>query len=145
MGDSTHQPKHSINEDIKNVEQEIGKNQCEKCKKGFASMTLLRYHYCSHFRTILKKRFANLYDDDKCLVCLKTFPNPGRLLLHIGINHDKINEILRMSMMKKLIRFQVTLSLTKMLRILPYLVVNEQILQQLIRCQQSLIVLTIKV
>jgi len=94
--DSTHQPKHPINEDIKNIEQEIGKNQCEKCKKGFASMTLLRYHYCSHFRTILKKRFANLYDDDKCLVCLKTFPNPGRLLLHIGINHDKINEILRM-------------------------------------------------
>jgi len=71
------------------------KNQCEKCPKSFASITLLRYHYCSHFRTVLKKRFANMYNDDKCLVCAKTFPNPGRLLLHIGINHDKINEILK--------------------------------------------------
>ena len=70
-------------------------NQCEKCPKSFASITLLRYHYCSHFRTVLKKRFANMYNDDKCLVCAKTFPNPGRLLLHIGINHDKINEILK--------------------------------------------------
>jgi len=71
------------------------KNQCEKCKKAFASMTLLRYHYCSHFRSILKKRFANLFEDNKCLECMKTFPNPGRLLLHIGVHHDKINEILK--------------------------------------------------
>ena len=27
-----------------------GKNKCEKCYKGFPSLTLLRYHYCSHFR-----------------------------------------------------------------------------------------------
>ena len=26
------------------------KNKCEKCEKGFPSLTLLRYHYCSHFR-----------------------------------------------------------------------------------------------
>ena len=26
------------------------KNKCEKCYKGFPSLTLLRYHYCSHFR-----------------------------------------------------------------------------------------------
>ena len=71
------------------------KNQCEKCNKAFASMTLLRYHYCSHFRGILKKKFANLFHDNKCLECAKTFPNPGRLLLHIGVQHDKINEILK--------------------------------------------------
>ena len=28
------------------------KNKCEKCFKGFPSLTLLRYHYCSHFRCI---------------------------------------------------------------------------------------------
>ena len=28
------------------------KNKCEKCFKGFPSLTLLRYHYCSHFRYI---------------------------------------------------------------------------------------------
>jgi len=79
------------------LEHRTLKHQCEKCHKGFASLTLLRYHYCAHYRTILKKRFASLYDSDrdKCLVCMKTFPNPGRLLLHIGIDHDKINEILK--------------------------------------------------
>ena len=29
-----------------------GKNKCEKCYKGFPSLTLLRYHYCSHFRFV---------------------------------------------------------------------------------------------
>jgi len=77
------------------LEHRTQKNQCEKCPKGFTSLTLLRYHYCAHYRTVLKKRYASLYDTDKCLVCMKTFPNPGRLLLHIGINHDKINEILK--------------------------------------------------
>jgi len=77
------------------LEHRTQKNVCEKCNKGFTSLTMLRYHYCAHYRTVLKKRFASLYDRDKCLVCMKTFPNPGKLLLHIGINHDKINEILK--------------------------------------------------
>ena len=72
------------------------KHKCEKCDKGFASITLLRYHYCSHFRGLLKKRFDHMFLDNKCLSCLKTFSNPGRLLLHIGVQHDKINEILKM-------------------------------------------------
>eukprot|EP00092_Neocalanus_flemingeri_P037533 GFUD01040868.1.p1 GENE.GFUD01040868.1~~GFUD01040868.1.p1 ORF type:complete len:645 (-),score=162.92 GFUD01040868.1:46-1980(-) len=71
------------------------KNQCEKCKKAFASLLLLRYHYCSHFRGILKKKFANMFHDNKCLECYKIFANPGRLLLHIGVQHDKINDILK--------------------------------------------------
>ena len=72
------------------------KNKCEKCTKGFPSLTLLRYHYCSHFRGLLKKRFSSLFEDNKCLSCGKTFANSGRLLLHIGVQHDKINEILRL-------------------------------------------------
>ena len=77
------------------VESQTLRYRCERCNKGFTSLTLLRYHYCAHFRTLLKKRFASLYDRDKCLVCMKTFSNPGKLLLHIGIYHDKINEILK--------------------------------------------------
>jgi len=77
-------------------DSEDAKNKCVKCNKGFASLTLLRYHYCSHFRGLLKKRFSSLFNDNKCLVCQKNFANSGRLLLHIGVQHDKINEILRL-------------------------------------------------
>jgi len=91
----TNSPVNSIITSSMTTDTEDLKNQCEKCKKAFASMTLLRYHYCSHFRGILKKKFANLFHDNKCLECAKTFPNHGRLLLHIGVQHDKINEILK--------------------------------------------------
>jgi len=77
-------------------DSEDAKNKCVKCNKGHASLTLLRYHYCSHFRGLLKKRFSSLFNDNKCLVCQKNFANSGRLLLHIGVQHDKINEILRL-------------------------------------------------
>eukprot|EP00092_Neocalanus_flemingeri_P026307 GFUD01028520.1.p1 GENE.GFUD01028520.1~~GFUD01028520.1.p1 ORF type:complete len:657 (-),score=159.95 GFUD01028520.1:22-1992(-) len=84
------------------------KNQCEKCKKAFASLLLLRYHYCFHFRGILKKQFANMFHDNKCLECYKIFANPGRLLLHIGVQHDKINDILKSKGITELPPFSAT-------------------------------------
>ena len=46
-------------------------------------------------RGLLKKKYAELFEENKCLLCQKTFANSGRLLLHIGVQHDKINEILK--------------------------------------------------
>jgi len=86
------------------------KNKCEKCYKGFPSLTLLRYHYCSHFRGLLKKKYAELFEDNKCLMCQKTFANSGRLLLHIGVQHDKINEILKSKGLCVLPPFMTTVS-----------------------------------
>ena len=133
------------------------KNKCEKCYKGFPSLTLLRYHYCSHFRCtfpfffhclqfilrmtlmkiprclfimlffssscfsgtnnlvllfrgLLKKKYAELFEDNKCLICQKTFANSGRLLLHIGVQHDKINEILKSKGLRVLPPFMTTVS-----------------------------------
>jgi len=86
------------------------KNKCEKCYKGFPSLTLLRYHYCSHFRGLLKKKYAELFEDNKCLICQKTFANSGRLLLHIGVQHDKINEILKSKGLRVLPPFMTTVS-----------------------------------
>jgi len=87
-----------------------GKNKCEKCYKGFPSLTLLRYHYCSHFRGLLKKKYAELFEDNKCLMCQKTFANSGRLLLHIGVQHDKINEILKSKGLRVLPPFMTAVS-----------------------------------
>ena len=69
---------------------------CEKCSKPFSTVILLKYHYCSHFMSLLKKNFEHLLDSkNTCQECKKNFQNSRRLLLHIGVNHDKINEILK--------------------------------------------------
>ena len=80
------------------------KHVCEKCKKVHETSLLLKYHYCSHYMDILRKRFLS-HDDSKknaCFICKKTYPNSRRLLLHIGVNHDKINDILRLKGFKQL-------------------------------------------
>lgn len=77
---------------------------CEKCKKVHETVLLLKYHYCSHYMNILRKRFLSLEDSKKntCFICKKTYPNSRRLLLHIGVNHDKINDILKLKGFKQL-------------------------------------------
>ena len=68
---------------------------CEKCHKPFSTVILLKYHYCSHFMSLLKKNYEHLLDsNNNCQECKRTFQNSRRLLLHIGVNHDKINDIL---------------------------------------------------
>ena len=71
---------------------------CEKCKKVQETALLLKYHYCSHYMDILRKRYDGTEDAKKniCFICKKTHPNSRRLLLHIGVNHNKINDILQM-------------------------------------------------
>ena len=67
---------------------------CEKCKKVQETALLLKYHYCSHYMDILRKRYDGTEDAKKniCFICKKTHPNSRRLLLHIGVNHNKIND-----------------------------------------------------
>ena len=62
------------------------------------------------FRGLLKKKYAELFEDNKCLMCQKTFANSGRLLLHIGVQHDKINEILKSKGLRVLPPFMTAVS-----------------------------------
>ena len=80
------------------------KYQCEKCKKVQETALLLKYHYCSHYMDVLRKRFDGHEDSKKniCFICKKTHPNNRRLLLHIGVNHDKINDVLKLKGFKQL-------------------------------------------
>ena len=76
---------------------------CEKCHKPFSTVILLKYHYCSHFMSLLKKNYEHLLDSkNTCQECKKNFQNSRRLLLHIGVNHDKINDILKSRGLKTL-------------------------------------------
>jgi len=77
---------------------------CEKCKKVQETALLLKYHYCSHYMDILRKKFDNNEDSKKniCFICKKAHPNSRRLLLHIGVNHDKINDILKVKGFKQI-------------------------------------------
>ena len=71
---------------------------------------LLEHNVYVLFRGLLKKKYAELFEDNKCLICQKTFANSGRLLLHIGVQHDKINEILKSKGLRVLPPFMTTVS-----------------------------------
>ena len=92
----TEPPSHSQASSISTVRR--AKFPCEKCKKVQETALLLKYHYCSHYMDILRKRYDGTEDSKKniCFICKKTHPNSRRLLLHIGVNHNKINDILQM-------------------------------------------------
>jgi hypothetical protein len=66
-----------------------------ECTKALKSRNKLRDHQCMHFKSILQKRYANLASNTKCLLCLKTFDKTGRLWIHIGNSHGKLDEILK--------------------------------------------------
>ena len=69
--------------------------KCQKCPKGFGSLTQLKYHYTQHFKTLLKSKYSNLITkDNKCKICSKQ-DEIGKLMLHVGVIHGKIEEILK--------------------------------------------------
>ena len=79
-------------------------NQCKKCQKLFPTLIMLKNHYCGHFLSIIKKKFQSSYSDLNCLEknCNKKFPSLQKLLVHIGVVHDKINTILKMKGIEEL-------------------------------------------
>ena len=94
--------------------QDDVKNQCQKCHKSFSSVDQLKNHYAVHFLSLLKKKFESHYKIDsgrssgKCLICQRIFPSLQKMLLHIGVVHDKINVILKSKGYRELPPFSVT-------------------------------------
>ena len=66
-----------------------------ECKKALKSRNKFCAHQCLHFKSIPQQRYANLASNTKCLLCLKTFDKTGRLWIHIGNSHGKLDEILK--------------------------------------------------
>jgi len=68
----------------------------QKCSKPFSEAKLLKYHYCSHFMSVLRKNYEHLLNStNTCKECNKNFANSHKLLQHIGSYHDKIIDILK--------------------------------------------------
>ena len=76
--------------------EKLETNQCKKCNKYFPTLMMLKNHYCGHFLSHIKKKFQSSYKDLTCLECNKNFPSLQKLLVHLGVVHDKINQVLKM-------------------------------------------------
>jgi len=64
---------------------------CRKCNKSNKSMSFLMSHYIlKHY----KKELGKWIQGNRCLECNKTFDNRRRLLLHVGIEHQKFEDIM---------------------------------------------------
>ena len=77
------------------MNQGTEKYKCELCGKVFTNIELLHYQYCLHFRGLFKIKL-DMFLDNKRFACLKTFSNTESQLLHIGVYHGVIDEILKM-------------------------------------------------
>ena len=86
------------------VTQKLETNMCRKCNKHFPTVMMLKNHYCGHFLSLIKKKFQSSYKDLTCLenMCNKSFPSVQKLLVHIGVFHDRINQILKMKGIEEL-------------------------------------------
>lgn len=69
------------------------RSQCEVCGATFLATNKLAQHMCAHFMGQLRA-LESLYSDLTCLSCEFAFTTEHALLLHIGLKHRKINEIL---------------------------------------------------
>ena len=71
-------------------------NKCPMCpNRSYPSISHLRQHLCSHFRSELKYFSKDLMlENNTCGVCSNVIKNPTSLLIHIGTIHKKLDEIL---------------------------------------------------
>jgi len=78
--------------------------RCPQCPKQYASMSKLKQHLCWHFRSELKNIAEEIMIGNTCGMCNETLKNRSALLMHIGTIHGKLNEVLEMKGLPKLIK-----------------------------------------
>ena len=65
---------------------------CRVCKTSCRSAKDLKSHYVLHYKKDLTQWIDNSMT--KCLECNKTFSRSNKILLHVGLEHGKLDEIL---------------------------------------------------
>ena len=82
-----------------NIKQEEKSHCCAICFKSFSSSITLGFHYCKHFNNNLDHLdLSDLIEasaSTRCVPCKKTFPDRKAILSHVGVRHQRLNEILR--------------------------------------------------
>jgi len=78
--------------------------KCPQCPKQYSSMSKLKQHLCWHFRGELKDVAEDIMMGNTCGMCNETLKNRSALLMHIGTIHGKLNEVLEMKGLPKLIK-----------------------------------------
>ena len=82
-----------------NIKQEERSHCCAVCFQSFSSSVTLAFHYCKHFTDNLEElELSDLVQAPaltRCVPCKKTFPDRQAVLSHVGVRHQRLNEILR--------------------------------------------------
>ena len=78
--------------------------KCPQCPKQYASLSKLKQHLCWHFRGELKNVAEGIMNGNTCGMCNETLKNRSALLMHIGTIHGKLNEVLEMKGLPKLVK-----------------------------------------
>jgi len=78
--------------------------KCPQCPKQYSSMSKLKQHLCWHFRGELKNVAEEVMIGNTCGMCNETLKNRSALLMHIGTIHGKLNEVLEMKGLPKLLK-----------------------------------------
>ena len=71
------------------------KSMCHFCKKHFQQRNLLYAHYSLDHLSHSLKEFMN---DHTCTLCGNVFSGKHKLLLHIGVKHNKVEQFLDVSL-----------------------------------------------
>jgi len=89
---------------VKTENREQLERSCELCIQDFSSVPVssLAYHYCNHFSDKMQTYFSTYYFNKTCKICKKSFGTIDKLMVHIGVRHGKINNILNSVHLKPL-------------------------------------------
>ena len=83
------------------IKQEERSHCCAVCFKSFSSAVSLGFHYCKHFYDNLEhlelSDFIEAQAQTRCVPCKKTFPDREAVLSHVGVRHQRLNEVLRIN------------------------------------------------
>ena len=71
------------------------KKKCQICNHSFDATSLILQHVVAkHFFSEIKENATDLYQGTNCLICDKGFSTEVYLVLHIGVKHKKVNDVL---------------------------------------------------
>ena len=101
----------------RNYEQKVSFSSlsCNVCEKQYDLKTQVKLCYTRHFYKPLKFMFNDLINKEtkSCTLCGKNFKTQRRVVMHIGIRHNKIEEVINIQNQKNYVKEDITVTAVK--------------------------------